>query len=247
MRRFLYFIPGHSGASAKTLKLFDLLDRFSAGQSVGGTLIEHCVTAVTDFPKAPGHGCIVCAGSQPPALSDVEGPRWADAGKFFVAVEDLPPRPQDLERELGIAGPEIVLADGQSWRVPLVRRWDPARLEHASSLPRMLKPTFGEGRTSFAPQVKPEFAAIDALADRIFKTFCEGGTIPVDSACDDVLALLRLNYRISAAEAGLIGLLNEEICGQVLAAAIDLASVQAQAVQWCSEGVHAAEPAIEDE
>lgn len=243
MRRFLYYIPGMPGVSPRVLANLGLLDRFTATGGAGGSLIEHCVTAVNDGPR--GAGCIVAVGTQPPAVSPDS--QWAAAESFHVCVEDLLPRPQDLERELGIAGPDITLADGQAWRVPLIRRWDPPRLEHASNLPKTLRPTFADGKTTFSARVKPEFASIDALADRIFKAFSEETTMPLDQACADAVELLAVNYRLGIQEAGLLGILDEETTVRVLSLSIDYESIQAQANEWSVEGLHAAEPVIEEE
>lgn len=241
MRRFLYYLPEISGAAPKTLANLGLLDRFTA---TGANLIEHCVTAVNEGPA--GHGCIVCVGTNPPAVSPET--KWAAAGKFWVAVEDLPPRPADLERELGITGPELTLADGQAWRVPIIRRWNRATAQHISNLPTALKPIFDpQGKATMRREVKEEYQSVDELADRLFHDFYNQTTMPLDQAAADAMQLLSINYRIGLPEAGLLGLLNEENVVQILGTSIDYAEIQAQAHEWAIEGVQAAEPKVNPE
>jgi hypothetical protein len=236
--RFLYFLPGPPGANSKMLQERGLLDRFSLR---GGRCIEHTITEVMQGPGGV-RGCIVAAGSGVPRL-DFEKQRWLEGPKFWAAIEDMPPGPGELAREIGIEGYEIELADGNRWRVPLIRRWTGS--EHAVNLPKVLVPASAGGGVSF--QVREEFAPIDALAARILSGFLNRETISMERLLEDASAILAVNYRVGALDAGLLGIFTEELAVKVLALCVDLPRLEAHAQRAAMEGVVFTEPVIQEE
>ena len=165
---------------------------------------------------------------------------------------DLMPRPCDLEREMGIAGPEVTLGDGNAWRVPLVRRWDAQRLEHVTMLPQAMRTVMegggAGGKRRVVIEVTPEYASVDASADRIFAGFTEGVTVPLEEVFAQAVELLAVNYRIGQEEAGLLGLLDEARALEILGMCIDLPAMNAHAAELMMQGLQpGSDPVIEAE
>ena len=231
MRRFLYYFPGVSGMNPRMLARFGCLDRFTAS---GGKLIAHGVTAVNDGPA--GLGCIVAAGAEPPRA--VSG--WQRSCDFWVALEDLfqPPGPDDLERDVGLAGYRQVLGDGNAWRVPLVHRWDAASERHVPAVPSSLQISAGKiGR-----RIRPEYAAVDAIALRTFEAFYAKKSFPAEELFADAAALLAVNYRIGIAEINLLGLIQDETAlTHLLAASIDSPALERAAAEADCQGLYYSE------
>jgi hypothetical protein len=133
----------------------------------------------------------------------------------------LPPAPADLERDTGLAGYPITLGDGNSWRVPLLRRWDNHSLTHVCALPQSIQRRPMGGKGSFVPTVRPEFAELHAIADSIFERFLANATISTDELFTRVAELLAVNYRVGPEEVELLGLLTPESALGCLQLAID--------------------------
>lgn len=241
MRRFLYFLPGVPGCNAGMLRDRGLLDRFEAP---GGKLISHCITPIDDGPV--GLGCIVAAGDQPPDRNPEM--KWVDCDKFWIAIEGMPPCPGDLEREVGISGHEITLADGCVWRVPLIRRWDAEKFEHVPAVPTSLAPVMKNGKRRYVQKVPARFEAIDALADQIFADFVAEKGSTIDAVCDDAVKFLAVNYRMGPEEAGILELLDAECALRILQLAIDQPTFSAQAADLAMTGLTTptAQPSEED-
>lgn len=232
-RRFLYYFPNLPGMNPGMLRDRGLLDRFTAP---GGGLISHGVTGAVG--ELAG-GCIVAAGIEPPAVPA----QWDRGESFWVAIEDLPPRPQDLEREVGLSGYELVLGDGNTWRVPLIHRWNEDRSEHEPNLPTSMGMIGGKVRT----RIRPEYQAIDVIASRLFTSFVAEETASLEQAMADAVALLAVNYRIGIEEASLLGLFTGELLVDVLATAIDLPKLRESARRDAVRGLTFVEPVIQEE
>jgi hypothetical protein len=243
-RRFLYFVPGVSGVNSRMLSGRGLISRFSGA---GGQLIEHGCSTSVETPACavnpqlpPRIGCLVHAGLRPAKYSP-DSQRWTDGeeGKYFVGIEDvaLPPGPADLERETGLDGYPLRVADGNQWRIPLLRKWDPRRLGHVCALPQAISAKTVAGKASFVPTVKAEFAALDAMADTIFDGFVDQKQISIDQLFTRAAELLAVNYRVGAAEVDLLGLLTVDLALTALGLAIDTPGLRAHGKQLSHQGL----------
>jgi hypothetical protein len=243
MRRFLYFIPEVGAADTRTLARCGLLSRFT---SHGGILIEHGVTPLANGPA--GSGVIVSAGAQPPDYAP-QRQRWMIGKQFWVGLEtpDMPPRPADLEREIGISGVELTLNDSQAWRIPVVRRWNREALQHVPNLPTSLTPELVDGKYTYKRQVSPEYQPIDALAERLWAGFHSNKTLTINQAFADASTLLAVNYRLGEEEAGMLGLLDGDTALAIFMAALDLGAIKTQAIEFGDQGLHASDVVIQDE
>ena len=255
MRRFLYYIPNVGGANAQMLSDRGLLGRFSQG--IGRETVEHSVTASIEGPKERGDknpprvGCLVAAGLRPakfepdrqrwiPLLSTShQQPATSNHSFPYVGVEDIaqPPRPADLERESGVAGYDLKLADGNVWRVPLVRRWDAQQLEHVAALPEAITGEAAGGRYRFVTRVRPEFAEIDAIGESLFSAFNTRATTTIEDLFDLASRLLAVNYRLGPEEAMLLGLFTVETAMECLRLAIDTPAMRACGKRIARQGI----------
>jgi len=240
MKRFLYYLPGAPGANTRILEDRGILGRFLA---YGGRVLEHGITGIKEGPDG-GSGCIVATGSNPPG--DLVQQDWHRGEKVWVGFEDLAarPGPEDLVREVTLFGYDLVLADGQTWNIPLLWRWDEDHLEHVPHLPRTLS-TEGGGRP--AALIRSEFRPLDALAKRTWQAFAREERIPVDRLFADAVEALAANYRIGLPEASLLGLLDEVLARKILGLAIDLPRIEAQAAAMAIEGLQVTPPRIAEE
>lgn len=213
-----------------------LLDRFT---SPGGAMLEHDCTAVSDGPG--GSGCIVSPGNEPPGRV-----HWEEGRGYWVGVEDLPVRPQDLQRQVMIDGDGLLLADGCEWRVPRIRRWDRSTLAFVPAVPTSL----GVSRGVCQRRVQPAYQAISQAAERIFQTIFDaastGGDAHLAGAFADAVAFLNVNYRIGLEEASIIGLLDDHTIQCVLLSAIDWYSFVDHARELSEDGLMAAPPGREE-
>lgn len=230
MRRFLYYLPGASAITPAILSKLQLRDRFSDG----GNLIANCAIPIEEGPDGKS-GLVLAAGMQPPTYAP-DRQTWIESENgVWVAIEDpeAAPGPNDLQRIKQLPGYPATLGESE-WTVPLLLRWDPTTTQQISTLPQKLMPVRDGGNYRWEKRVHPQHAPLDLLARRLWESFCEdfdkGKVITMDAACADVAQLLNINYRIGAAEIGLLGLLDESSAAQVLGFAIDTPGWQKQAI-----------------
>ena len=241
MQRFLYFLPDVAALTRRTLADVGLADRFSAAP--GSAELLECSAVAIASPA----GMLLAIGGRPPEFQP-ERQRFSKSenGKFWVGIEDrrLPPGPDDLVRQVGLAGYEITLANGQAWRVPLVRRWNPDRLEHEPVLPRSLA---RDAAGHLVQRVTPAYRELDAIAEQIFQWFISDTAVPIERAWVLAVQLLAANYRIGPEEASLLGLLDADSANQVLRAAADIARIEAHSAALAIQGIEISRPAREAE
>jgi hypothetical protein len=245
MRRFLYYLPGLSGCNPRLLAERGLIDRFTRGMGIASGLIEHCITGVNDGPA--GSGVIVAPGAQPPDELFTHridgGTPWTEFQNFWLAFEDMP-GPDDLLRPLGIRGYELELADGHTWSVPLIHKWDPAKLMHTPNLPRSMAPRLDPhgGKYLMQNKVRAEYQGVDGLAEKIFAGFVAGESLTAEQAFEYSAKVLAVNYRIGMEEAGLLGIFDETRMVQALGTCIDYYAMRKQAEIELTAGIVEQEP-----
>ncbi len=236
MNRFTYFLPGAPGCNTEMLSARGLLARFSAP----GGILEHAISPWREGPA--GHG-VALAVTCEPVIYQPETQLWMDCGRYWLGCDNnAKPGPIDLEREIGYSGHELQLLDGNDWRVPLLRRWNAEKMQHESSLPKVLRPCKGEGgRYAIKPCVALQHEPLDALAESIWQAFLTEMKWQTELLFSTAVQLLAENYRIATEEAGLLGLLDESNALRVLGLSIDTPGLEAGADNLASHGLHFAE------
>lgn len=233
MNRFLYFLPGIGGCNPQMLAARGLLARFSDR----GALLEHGITEWQEGPR--GSGVCVALGREVP-LYLPQSQIWLDCGAFWLGMtRDMQPAPHELERAIGYSGHAITLLDGNEWRIPLLRRWDGTKCEFVSSMPKVMRACAdAAGKIGIRPAVAPSSEAIDVIGAEICAAFCARSQWTLERLFETVAALFAENYRIGAAEIGMLGLLDERIALRILALSIDEPSVAEHAALAAAEGLH---------
>lgn len=235
MNRFLYYIPGAPGTNAESLKAIGLASRFV----YPGGAVRFSVAGWDAGPH--NSGCCVHAGKDI-VTYDPDAQLWQDCGAFWIGVDrQLRPGPRDLEREVGYSGYAIALLDGAEWRVPLVRRWNVAKMEMECALPKVMRPYRENGRFGIRAGVSAQHEEIDRLGEQIFSAFCAQAQWQSETLFAAAAMLLAENYRVGVEEVGLLGLLDEALARRVIGLAIDEPALSAAASDLGRDGVVFAE------
>lgn len=132
-----------------------------------------------------------------------------------------PPSPADFLRPTAIPGHEVQLADGQRWRVPIAFRLEGGTVQRALPSRMRLDP---QGRW-VSDDVLPRFKRLWEIACRWFDMNDPADSqqgLTVAEAADLCAEVLGVNYRLSRAEVGALGLLDDrDSIQQILNAVID--------------------------
>jgi hypothetical protein len=220
MRRFLYFLQGAQGNPTADIicKGWPQLAYAFRGESsscrgiAGGSL---------------GAGLLVGVGD-PAAWQDGshtwrEIPCEAGKPKAFVGVPNDPalfPGPADLLREKqSVDSRDVVLGDGNTWRVPVVRF-----LNGSTALPRVLMMD-ESGHVRF--DLRREYRALVNMADKICDAeFRNAAQYSAGELLWFAAEALAVNYRVSALEVAALQLVDTSNLRAIAEAALDAASIR---------------------
>lgn len=228
MGAFLYYVPGaHKQVTDALVAKAGLGYAFDA-KPQGRPVMNH-------GPDG-GAGIVLC---DPARVRDIgvfgEAQVWRQApGRgYWVGwfKADGLPGPEDLQRERLLTGHAVALGDERYWLVPVARRIEVEEDELVGAgcvLPRALGLT-EDGEWS-AGAVVPRYRALWGVAEQAWDVYMagiglevEGPELPFDfrGQVEGAVTVLAANYRVSAVEADILGLLTEETMVQILKAVID--------------------------
>lgn len=155
--------------------------------------------------------------------------RWRKAGNYWVGkVGDAAISEADLRREKFIAGEGVELGDGKTWTIPIA-----IAVVSGSTLPKAL--TLGEDNQTWELRELPEFMQICADARKVFAAFQnasieDDGRMLVQFDLQESLQIcvraLAVNYRVSAVEIDMLGLLTTDNRWGILKAITDYFAVE---------------------
>lgn len=123
---------------------------------------------------------------------------------------DSPPTPEDLAREQMLQGHPLRLRDKQLWTVPLARSYsevgdgDAAELRWSINLPRTLR-RGADGHWE-AGDIDRQYAGLWALAE----AWTGGKSLSSEDVINGAIICLATNYRVSAHEVELLGLVTDK-------------------------------------
>jgi len=142
---------------------------------------------------------------------------WVGIDKYY------PPSPADLIRKHPLPGHAIVLGDGQTWEVPILRR-------PQTGGPCLPADLFWDEAGVFVAELRPEYQALWAktqrIADWFFGADDKGPTY--QEAAELCLEALALNYRFGRPEQRVLRLVTTGNWSQILGAIVDLPWVEAE-------------------
>lgn len=167
--------------------------------------------------------------------------------------KDHPPRPVDVARSTQLPGHPVVLADGQSWLIPVARAFSEqnGKVGFVENLPQCVG--VDEKGNWTRDGVKPQFAALWELATKWWDQVVavlqdtdlpDTGTVEISfefaGRNDAALLALSTNYAIGKTETAMLGLFDDQCSGLILSALIDMPSINL----YLKKKLDAAEPAI---
>jgi len=158
-------------------------------------------------------------------------------GDVWVGMyKDAAPVPADLVRRDALDGHTVRLGDDHDWLIPVARgaSEENGELRYASRLPRRLD--LSEAGAWVSGGIVPRFAELWAAACAFWNAFVAGKpeqnesgaavTLDLGDIVNMAVLALSTNYRMGAAEAALLGLLDEDNCVAVCKALVDLPTIE---------------------
>lgn len=224
MAGFLYYLPGRSTASVADARAAGL--GYALGESITSVHAAHGPDGAS--------GCVLAAAKRVPLVGYyADRQRWrkvpgSPAWMGYFHDEPLP-GPADLVREAGevLRGHPVMLGDGRSWIVPIVRgvtEQEGQALGYCA-VPRSID--WDDEGKRIDGGVVPAYEALWNAAAQWFDLRCspddeERKKLLEESwANESALLGLAVNYAIGKAEAGVLRLLNDRNEFEVLDAMID--------------------------
>lgn len=144
--------------------------------------------------------------------------KWTRASQTMWIGEErgLKIEPHDLARLEQYSSLEVMLADGQMWKVPIT-----------AHLPR----TWGLGVDgAFTRAVRPEFREYCELSEDVWNSVVMGkesdARVQIPKAWDYCCRALALNYRVCPEIVSHLGLIDDSVVAKVLGASIELDQIE---------------------
>lgn len=209
--QFLYYIPGdkHPG------KMFGADDRSRFG--LENILPDKNLGAVDCDGPDGKRGLVVLhkvKGSEQKHRYRKDHQDWVEWGDYWVGLDrEFKPEPSDLQRDRLIGGWITRLGDGNGWAIPVAKR-------HGNVEP-FVPVTVSMGRDGqLVRKLHPEFREFVETGDRLLSLWLhaqgwveEGEEPPEDFTPEERYRIaanaLAINYRVSDAEIGLLGLFTQ--------------------------------------
>jgi hypothetical protein len=171
--------------------------------------------------------------------------RQAPGGKWWVGFErECPPRPQDLARPVQLPGHPVELGDGNTWLVPVARRYQPSG-KWRCALDRT-REIDGEGAWCMGPVVA-KHAALWEYAERLQAFFEKqpGAEITGQEEANRTVDVLAANYRVGTCEVTVLRLLTNAAIVGVVDALLDRPGLKAIEKKLKGLGVGSTSPGDE--
>jgi len=179
-------------------------------------------------------------------------PRFvSESGVWVGYYTDAPPTPADLARPRQLQGHLVELADGNKWLIPVARAFEITGddIRPVISLPQRLT-LDDEGQwTESAIEARWQYlwdigqGWLDTVMGVAPGGDADGESVDgkvidltIAGLADSAVSILQANYRVSAAEVSMLGLLNRDVLAHVLNAVIDMPTFAA----WQSKKAEAA-------
>ncbi len=229
----IYFLPNLRAAEAESppqrqaiLKARGLADVFA-----GLKFEEQPCYELRGNLKACGDmgGCVLCyqthAGGVPKqwgnsGVNDLDWTPIGDGSLLWIGVDRAdPPRPEELARPRLNRGYDIELGDGQTWKIPVIRRPDAS-----SYLPcAFVREPGGKRIEKLRAEYQADFDAFRSAAEWFYSGM-DPAVVDRDLTIDLAIRAIAINYRYSANEQDVIQLVGKENLNLIVAAAVDYPS-----------------------
>ena len=260
MAGFLYYIEG----ATQDVKIADLR-RFGLGHAFDNDG-DFTASGVTRGPGAPGSsdagpGIVVATMSR---LGERALGLYPDEQTWRIILgtgdqkvmvghyKDDPPRPVDLARTTQLPGHPVVLADGQTWLIPIARAVaeQQGQLQLVQNLPQ--RTTLDDKGDWVRDGVIPKYARLWEIANQWWDQVIaalndtdlpDSGESQISfefaGRNDAAVAALSANHAIGKFETAMLELFDDQCAGLILSALIDIPSIN----MFLKKKLDAAEPA----
>jgi hypothetical protein len=212
------YLPGCRGASPDHLRNVGLEPLLDDGTSLSSI----------DVVGGPdrGRGTIFYFGDHPRPGYFAKEQSWSPckpngtlpAKRFWLGyAHGAKPRPTDLMRRSSLGGEEVLLADGNAWRIPA-----PAKLPHTYALDSQGRPV-RKTKSAYQEWVDRAFS----LGDRIME-WRRGGKpdLSIAGTFSFMVATLAMNYRVNADVVDWLGLLDDVSFARIIDAVFELGALE---------------------
>lgn len=204
-----------------------LTAELAQAHNLGGLFSARSFREVQIGPE--GQGLVIAPNDTDPDLItyNADRQRWSKRFGCSSYVGHWNDRPQptagDLAKPNQLPGVPVQLLDGKPWTVPVLRAWHDGDVPTMSiRLPRIIQQNPETGNLVLGPVV-PTYQQIWDRSLQVFSLMCgQQGAIDNQSANMFALELLQINYWVDTSVLSHLGLLTEDICGDVIKAALDM-------------------------
>ena len=141
---------------------------------------------------------------------------------------DAKPGPADLVRRQLVRGPQIRLADGNAWQIPIVRRFDDASQNWECELPSYFD--YDDEGNIVRGSPRAEYASLWDATAPLAEQLLDGETLDEKAVFSAVEALLQANYVVSLPELLTIHALADN---ELIASICMVATRYATFIEWC--------------
>lgn len=231
---FLYYLPGvaFESVTSDVLRANPLISgQFSELIESPRMLKENLIgCGVVNRGPDNGNGCVI--GMQPLAdrgqvpKYDADTQTWAKYGTQWVGWQtDMRPGPESLRRVKRMSGYDVEMGDGAIWTAPTIRRFVDVHSAWQSQLP-MTWGVDADMKPSMRPMEK-HAAAWETSGQILSAIFFDEKPALMVQCFEWAVSMLQINYRISAIEAAILQLFNDDTILKTLHAAVDAETVLA--------------------
>jgi hypothetical protein len=129
--------------------------------------------------------------------------------------EDWVPKPSDLERNSMLDGKEVLMGDGNLWRLPVLRKF-----LGGTGLPKVIRRTNGQ----LVETVIDRYHDLCERGEKMFESILPESEIKITTEFifDLITDSLSVNYRVTSAEVSLLGLITSECLVPATRALLDI-------------------------
>lgn len=213
MNNLMYFFPGKHGVTDALLRECAL-----------SQIVEDTVAETREVIGGPGGQAGVCvvfrrADSESVRVAyDGAAQHWEECagGAYWIGYwRDVVPGPQDLARDVQVAGHLVELADGREWIIPLVRQFD-----GGTAVPQVIK---FRADGSVEHDINPKYSEFYSRGMQVWESVAQDNKWGPSEEwiLDTAIEALTVNYHVGKWEVSALGLLDTRNTTLVVQAIVD--------------------------
>jgi len=213
MSSLIYFFPGKHAATSDVVREVGL-----------SAVLDGTTAAWREVSNGPGEKSGVCAvfrragRDEERVLYDEAAQHWEECagGAYWIGYwRDAVPGPQDLARQVQVAGHGVELADGREWLIPLVRQFD-----GGTAVPQVIK---FRADGSVEHDINPKYSTFYERGMQVWESVAQDNKWGPSEQwiLDTAIEALTVNYMVGKWEASVLGLLDTRNVSLIVQAIVD--------------------------